>query len=164
MMDQNILSVYLNNHLTASSAGLELFRRVAKQHAGSDQGAELTRLAEEIKADRNALVDIMRRLDVEQNKVMTSLGWAAEKVGRLKPNGYVVRRSPLADIIELEGLRVGVAAKMAGWQVIRAVAVHDSRISKEELETLLERAEDQSERLYKLHLRAAQEQLEQADS
>jgi hypothetical protein len=163
MMDQKTLSIYLNNHLTASSAGLELFRRAAKQHAGSDRGAELTRLTEEIEADRKALVDIMRRLDVEQNKVMSSLGWASEKVGRLKPNGYVVRRSPLADIVELEGLRAGVAAKMAGWQVIRAVAVHDSRISKEKLETLLERADGQSERLYKLHLQAAQEQLEQAD-
>jgi hypothetical protein len=163
MMDQHTLSVYLNNHLAGASGGLELFRRAATQHAGTSRGVELRRLADEIEGDREALRDIMGRLGVKENRAMSALGWAAEKAGRLKPNGYLVRRSPLSDIIELEGLRVGVAAKMAGWQVLRAVAVHDSRLSKEALETLLERAEDQAERLYKLHLQAAQEQLDQAD-
>lgn len=163
MMDHKLLSVYANNHLTGSSTGLAFFRRVAKQHAGTSRGAELTRLAEEIEQDQRSLRDIMARLGVEENKALTTLGWLGEKVGRLKPNGYVVRRSPLADVIELEGLRSAVGAKLAGWQVLRAAAAHDSRISKEQLETLIERAEDQSARLYKLHLQAAQDQLSQAE-
>ena len=162
MMDHKLLSVYLNNHLSGASAGLELFRRAAKHHAGSDRGLELARLTDEVAADRESLRDIMRRLGVEENRAMVALGWAGERAGRLKPNGFLVRRSPLSDIVELESLRIGVAGKLAGWQVLRGVAAHDSRLAREELETLLERAEDQAERLYKLHLQAAQEQLAQA--
>jgi len=163
MMDHRLLGVYLNNHLTGATGGVEMFRRVAQQHAGSDRGVELTRLADEVAADRDTLLDIMRRLEVSQNKALTSLGWLGEKAGRLKPNGYVLRRSPLSDVVELEALRVAVAAKHAGWQILRAVAVHDSRVTRQEVERLLERAEDQSERLYKLHLRVAEEQLSEAD-
>ncbi len=121
-----MLSVYLNNHLAAATGGVELSRRVAKQHGGTDRGAELARLAEEMVQDRNALRDLMRRLGAEENKAMAALGWAGEKLGRLKPNGELVRRSPVSDIIELEGLRAGTAAKLAGWQVLRAVGVHDT--------------------------------------
>ncbi len=163
MMDRRLLAVYLNNHLTGASGGLELFRRAARQHAGSDRGTELARLADEVEADRRTLRELMGRLEVEENKAMTTLGWVGAKVGQLKPNGYVVRRSPLSDVIELEGLRMAIAGKQSGWQVLRAVAVHDSRVTREEMETLLERAADQSERLYRLHLQIAEEQLEQAE-
>ncbi len=163
MMDQKLLSVYLNNHLAGAAGGVELFRRTARSHAGTNRGTELARLADEIEADGDSLRDIMRRPGVEESKPMAALGRLGERVGRLKPNGYLVRRSPLADVFELEGLRVGVAGKLAGWQVLRAVAVHDSRISREELETLLERAEDQAERLYKIHLQMTEEQLAEGE-
>lgn len=162
MMDQKLLSVYLNNHLTGATGGVELFRRAAQQHSGSPRGEELGRLTAEVEADRLTLLDLMSRLDVAENKAISSLGWAGEKLGRLKPNGYLVRRSPLSDVLELESLRVAIAGKHAGWQVLRAVAVHDSRITREELESLLERAEDQSARLYRLHLQVTEEQLEKA--
>ena len=38
-------------------------------------------------------------------------GWALEKAARLKPNGRLLRRSPLSDLIELEGLLLGVQAR-----------------------------------------------------
>jgi hypothetical protein len=158
MTDQDLLAVYLNDHLAAATAGVELARRTASQHDG-ERGTELNRLAEEIAADREALRDLMRRLDVAESTVKAAAGWVGEKVGRLKPNAHLVSRSPLSDVLELEALRAGTAARIAGFQVLRAVAVHDSRITKEELETLLDRAEDQAERLYKLHLQLAQEHL-----
>jgi len=159
MVDHQLLSVYLNNHFTGASGGVEMFGRVAKQHAGSSWGAELARLAADIDEDRERLRDIMGRLGVAENRAMTLLGWVGEKVGRVKPNGYLVRRSPLSDVVELEGLRIAVAAKQAGWEVLREVAAHDTRVSTDEVETLIGRAEDQSERLQDLHLRAAREEL-----
>ncbi len=68
-----------------------------------------------------------------------------------------MRRSPLADVIELEGLRAAVQSKLACWQVLRAITVHDERADVVELERLIERAQDQAARLYRLHLQAVQE-------
>lgn len=154
-----MLGIYLNNHLTGANSGVDLFRRAASNQRGTDIGPELADLAAEVEADRAALKRLMNRLGIAENKPMTLLGKVGERVGRLKPNGYVVRRSPLSDVIELEGLRDAVAAKTAGWQVLRAVAVHDQRITREEVEHLLAGAEDQAARLYRLHLQVVEKQL-----
>ncbi len=158
MTDQDLLAVYLNDHLAASTAGVELARRAAKAHDG-ERGEELSRLADEIAEDREALRDLMSRLDVAESTVKKAAGWAGEKVGRLKPNDHLVSRSPLSDVLELEALRAGTAARICGFQVLRAVAVHDDRVTKEELEALIDRADDQAERLYRIHLQLAQENL-----
>jgi hypothetical protein len=158
MTDQDLLAIYLNDHLGAATAGVELARRAAGQHDG-ERGAELARLADEIAQDREALRDVMKRLDVEQSGLKAAAGWLGEKAGRLKPNGHLVSRSPLSDVLEIEMLRTGTAARVALLQVLRAVAVHDSRITKEELERLLDRVDDQAERLYKIHIQLAQENL-----
>jgi len=158
MTDQDLLAVYLNDHLAASTAGVELARRAAKSHDG-ERGEELSRLADEIAEDREALRGLMQRLDVSESTVKATAGWLGEKVGRLKPNDHLVSRSPLSDVLEIEMLRTGTAARIAGFQVLRAVAVHDSRVTKEELETLIDRADDQAERLYRIHLQLAQENL-----
>ncbi|HET9861460.1 MAG TPA: hypothetical protein VFQ19_16910, partial [Nocardioidaceae bacterium] len=68
------------------------------------------------------------------------------------------------DLVELEGLRGAVAGKIAAWQVLRALAMHDDRLTKEEFEVLLDRADDQSQRLYKLHLQVAQAQFDASGS
>jgi hypothetical protein len=162
MTDQHALSVYLNDHLAGATGGLELFRRAAASHPGA-RGEELARLRDEVEEDRNALKALMHRLGVEENRPMAAIGWVGEKAGRLKPNGYLVRRSPLADVVELEALRVGVHGKLCGWQVLRVVARHDNRVTLEEVETLIERAEDQQARLYKLHIQAADDQLAERD-
>ncbi|HET7325789.1 MAG TPA: hypothetical protein VFJ14_00740 [Nocardioidaceae bacterium] len=163
MSVHDLLHIYLNDHLAAANAGVTLFRRTTASHRGTDVGKELTQLTTEAEEDMDALRTLMHRLEIEENKAMTALGRIAAEVGRLKPNGFVVRRSPLADVVELEGLRDAVAGKIAGWQVLRAVAAHDNRVTREELETLLERAQDQAERLYRLHLRVTEQLLDSAE-
>ena len=158
MTDPDLLATYLNDHLAESTAGVELARRAAKAHDG-ERGEELARLADEIDEDREALRGLMKRLDVEESGVKAAAGWLAEKAGRLKPNDRLVTRSPLSDVFELEALRTGAAARIAMLQVMRAVAVDDPRLAREEIEALLDRADDQAERLYKLHLQLAQENL-----
>jgi len=157
-MDATLLGIYLNDHLAAATAGVELVNRVVPQHDG-DRGTELSRLAEELAQDREALRELMKRLDIPEDPVKTTAGWLGEKVGRLKPNAHLLSRSPLSDVLELEMLRAGTAARIAGLQVLRAVMVHDQRVTAEELEHLLDRAQDHAERLYKLHLQVAQENL-----
>lgn len=159
MTDDRMLSIYLNNHLTGANGGVDLFRRAASQHRGTDLGNALAALGADVETDRDTLKRLMGRLGISENKPMTLLGKVGERVGRLKPNGYIVRRSPLADVIELEALRDAVAAKKAGWEVLRAVAAKDERITLEEMEELIDRAEAQSDELYRLHLQVTERQL-----
>ena len=163
MTDDKLLETYLNDHLTGATGGGELFGRAAKNQAGTDRGQELARLAEEVNEDRETLRGLMATLGVRENKPMLALGWLGEKVARLKPNGYVVRRSPLSEVVEIEALRVAVAGKTAGWQVLRLAAEQDTRIPGAQLDTLIARAEDQSARLHQLHLRAAESSLTTPD-
>lgn len=157
-MNRELIATYLNDHLAAATAGVELVRRAAANHDG-ERGAELHRLAEEIAEDREALRDLMRRLDVGESTVKKAAGWLGEKAGRLKPNDHLVTRSPLSDVLELELLRAGTAARICGFQVLRAIAVEDDRLSREELEVLIERADRQAAQLYRIHLQLAQENL-----
>jgi hypothetical protein len=158
MTDPRSLSTYLNDHLAMATAGIELLRRAVGSHPG-DRAEELTRLRDEARADLESLRSVMRRLEVPESRQMAALGWLGEKAGRLKPNGYLLRRSPMADVIELEGLRAAVQGKLACWQVLRVITVEDERLSQAELETLIDRAEDQADRLRTLHLQAIRERL-----
>jgi hypothetical protein len=81
----------------------------------------------------------------------------AEKAGRLKPNGYVVSRSPLSDVLELETLRAAVEGKAAGWQLLKIKAQSDPVLSTSELETLIARARAQADQLRELHHGTASE-------
>lgn len=157
-MNRDLIATYLNDHLAAATAGVELARRAAGNHDG-ERGAQLNALAEEIAEDREALRGIMARLEIPESTVKKAAGWLGEKAGRLKPNDHLVTRSPLSDVLELELLRTGTAARICGFQVLRAIAVEDQRLSRQELERLIDRADRQGEELYRIHVQLAQENL-----
>ncbi|WP_251059172.1 MULTISPECIES: hypothetical protein [unclassified Streptomyces] len=152
---QYLLGLYLNDHLAGSSAGVELLKRAAKSHHGRPFGPQLERLAREVAQDRESLKEIMRSLDVSERRSRAALGWLGEKAGRLKLNGRLFSRSPLSDVLELEGMRLGVQGKRSGWLTLRILADTDDRIDTAQLARLLERAEEQAETLEELRTRCA---------
>jgi hypothetical protein len=99
----------------------------------------MTEVASEIEADLRSLEALMASMDVEPSRAKDVVARLAERVGRLKLNGRVLRRSPLSDVVELETLVVGITGKEALWESLRAVAV----IPEDELRTLVERAGEQ---------------------
>ncbi len=156
---QQLLATYLNDHLLGATAGVDLFHRAAGSHRGSELGAELQRLAHEVAEDRDTLLAIMADLDVSPSQVRVLAGHVAERLGRLKPNGTLLARSPLTDVVELEGMRVAVLAKSSGWELLRAACTHEPRLDLGRLDGLLQRAADQRDRLAALHVRVGQERL-----
>lgn len=138
-----LLGIYLNDHLAGATGGVELARRVADAQRGSEHGPELARVADEIAADRDTLLSIMGRLGVPVRQYKVYLGWVAEKAGRLKSNGTVFRRSPLSSVVELEGLAIGIRGKIAGWRTLTAVAEHDDRVERANIDALITRADHQ---------------------
>ncbi|AWZ06989.1 MULTISPECIES: transaldolase [unclassified Streptomyces] len=151
----DLLGIYLNDHYAAATGGLELFRRAAKAHAGKEDGEVLSGLARRVEEDRDSLAQIMTALAISTSQSKAAMGWLAEKAGRLKPNGHVLSRSPLSDVVEAESMLLAVHGKAAGWRSLRALAETDDRLSVKELDVLLERADQQGRLLEELRVAAA---------
>ncbi|PRY17838.1 hypothetical protein [Kineococcus rhizosphaerae] len=147
---ERYLAVYLNDHLAGATAGCTRFTRSARAHAGSATGSELSRLAAECEEDRRALRHWMGVLGVPVKAPLPLAGRVAEAVGALKPNGRLVRRSPLRTVVELEGLLLGVQGKGAGWRSLRELARTDARLDAGALEELVRRADRQATELERL--------------
>jgi hypothetical protein len=155
--DDALLGIYLNDHLAGAVAGVELARRLAGAERQEVYGPAVSRLAAEIEEDRSALLAMMSALDIQVRRYKTWLAWTAEKVGKLKPNGRLLVRSPLSRVVELELLRLGVEGKAAGWRTLRTRAKTDTRLDTQRLDQLIERAHTQIGDLERLRVLAATE-------
>lgn len=154
-MNQNLLALYLNDHLAGATGGTALARRLARNHRGTEFEGPTSRLADDVEADRQALLQFMSALDIQPRRAKQVLATLAERIGRLKVNGTLVRRSPLSSVIEFEAMRLGVEGKTDAWQALRRVADHEPRLNADRIDELLDRAGRQSEVLQDLRLRAA---------
>ena len=150
-----LLGIYLNDHLAGATGGLELARRVARSSLIPADARVLQRLAAEIAADRQALLKIMAALGVPVRSYKRYAAWIGEKAGRLKPNGYLLTRSPLSSLEELELLRLGVEGKAAGWRTLRTLAERDTRLDSARLDELISAARHQADLLEDLRVSAA---------
>lgn len=152
---QRMLSIYLNDHLAGSSGGVALIRRAARNQRHTPAGPPLAHLAEQIAQDRDSLRSLMTALDVPVKRRRIALGRLAETVGRAKPNGRLLSRSPLSDVLELEAMRIGVEGKTSLWESLRTDAETDRRLPVTELDRLLARAHRQADVLKDLTADAA---------
>jgi hypothetical protein len=85
----------------------------------------------------------MARNGIAQARHKHVAAWLAEKIGRLKFNGALVRRSPLTPLVELEVLAIGIQGKLALWRTLQAAPPDPETAAQ--VEYLVERAERQFE-------------------
>jgi hypothetical protein len=144
---QRLLGIYLNDHLAGATGGVELINRLAAKFSDRSARPQLGRLAAEISQDRQTLLAIMAAAGVQPQRVRVMAGWAAEKLGRTKLNGYLLHRSPLSDVIELETMLVGIGGKVAVWGSLATLSARDHRFDGDQLQELITRAHRQEAEL-----------------
>lgn len=154
-MKNHLLAIYLNDHLAGSMAGLELLRRCLRSNARSPLGNTLRNIEAELREDRAQLRRALHALQITPKWSMEALGWMAEKLGRLKPNGHLVTYSPLSRLVELEGLLIGVQGKLAMWSVLGRLAISDSRLREIDFDKLKDTAKQQVQLLEAHRVKAA---------
>jgi hypothetical protein len=159
MSEERFLGIYLNDHLAGAIAGSELVKRAARNNEGTPLGAFLDRLATDIEQDRRALETLMSDLGVRKDVVKDAAAWMAEKVGRLKLNGRLVGYSDLSQLVELEGLSLGVEGKLAMWRNLSRVRAKYAALEKTNIEELIQRAEAQRRELEEVRQEAAEKAL-----
>jgi hypothetical protein len=155
MIDEGRLGSYLQDHYAGSSAVIELFRRAAAQQTDPVARTALAAMTERIEAEQTALERYLAAVGSKPDPVKNAGAWVAEKLGRFKPNGELIRRSPLSDVVELEALRVATEGKAAGWRVLRKLAEDEDRFEAAEFDALLEDADSQLDELERLRMAAA---------
>lgn len=152
-MTTKMIETYLQDHHAGSAAGLDAFRRVAEGHGDREVRSKVGRLAHDVAEDQRSLEAIMSGLGVKPSQLKDIPARAAEKIGRLKLNERVTKRSPLSDVEELEALTAAVYAKSLGWRIL--LEVDDERLDKSKIEELLNRAREQGNELEELRLKQA---------
>jgi len=158
-MDDETLHGYLQHHWAGSTAGVSLFRRVARTHAIATVAEALGQLADEVADEREAMRRIMHDVGARPSTVGTVAAKVGAELGRLKPNGRILTRAPLTDLVEIEALRIAVFGKRSGWQALRSVADDDPRLDPALLDDLIARSDRQLETLARLHLTTARRRL-----
>jgi hypothetical protein len=157
--DTDLLGIYLNDHLAGATLGTDRARSLVESEGERDPALAdaVGPLSDEIAEDRAELLRTMRSLGVPVRRYKIVAGRLAERAGRLKANGRIVRRSPLTPMVELELLRLGVEGKAALWRTLRRLADTDDRLDPVRLDGLLGRADRQLDTLEQLRLRQVDE-------
>jgi hypothetical protein len=162
-MNRKMLAIYLNDHMAGSVVGSRLAMRVARQNEDNDYGTKVAGVAREIEEDRATLRELMDRLGVKRQRLRLGVAWTVEKLMRLKPNGRLVRYSPLSRVLELETLTMGITGKLELWRSMEAIE-DGSKMPGFDFDRLIERAEAQRDLVEDLRVRAAREALTEGDS
>jgi hypothetical protein len=148
------LGIYLRNHEAAAQAGRDLSRRVAANQRSRPYTEELERLAADVDEDLRRLRTIMAEAGIGTDLLLGVALRTGERLARLKPNGRILTRASLSDLIEIEGLLDAVRAKWAGWHALLAVDPDSLRrqgIDPVAVDELRRRAERQIDLLVRLH-------------
>lgn len=148
------LDRYLRTHLAGSSAGVDLFDRAARNMPEPFAG-QIRAIQRELVEERIQLRAMMQALGVIENPVFNALARAGERIGRLKPNGDLLHRTAMTDVVELETMCVALAGKQAGWESLLAIVEDEPRLQRDELERLHAQALDQQATVRRLHAEAA---------
>jgi len=151
------LQIYLQDHRAGSTFGVELAKRAANSNEGTPTGKFLARLVAEIEADVETLEQIMDRLDVDPAAIKNAGAWVGEKLGRLKLNSELSGPTPLGQLIELEGLYLGITGKRSMWENLRTAEV--PALESFGLDGLIASAQSQLDELEPHRLQAARDAL-----
>ena len=149
-MSSELLHTYLHDHHAGAAAGVDLFRRTAEGHAVPEIREQLEWLAAETEEDKRLLEELMATVDTEASALKDLPARAAQKLAEFKPNQRLQERSPLSDLLELEALTLAVGGKKLGWKSL--LAIDDPRLEQATLQKLLDRAEEQEQKLESLRL------------
>lgn len=61
----------------------------------------------------------MRRLDVQRSRLKRASTWGAEKIGRMKLNGRLIKYSDLSRVYETETLMALIGLKRSMWRALK---------------------------------------------
>lgn len=118
-----LLRAYLADHLQLLRSARELAARVRRRERGAAGVALLDDVLAELSRNEAVAIAFLRQLGAGPPGLRLALGTAAERVGRLKPNGRLFRPSPLALVFEVEVLESLLEMSARCWRAVDRAGV-----------------------------------------
>jgi hypothetical protein len=144
MAANELLGIYLNDHLAGSAAGLELAEKLRDNNQGTELGNVMAALHHDIE-----------QLEVDRHPVKEAAGWVLERLSRLRLNPALTGSADLTRLLETEALSLGIEGKLRMWLALKEAAASDHRLAATDYDRLIERARTQRSTLEPHRLAAA---------
>ena len=113
-----LLRAYLADHLLLHRAAHDLAQRLRRREGEGELAALLDEVAGELRRQEALALAFLRQLGAGPPWLRLALGSLSERIGRLKPNGRLVRPSPLAAVFELEVLESLLDMSARCWRAL----------------------------------------------
>lgn len=161
-IDRHLFGLYLSDHLTGATVGLDRIERMVENYRDSPFHADLAELAEQIRAERQLYRTLLATLGIRRRRYRQVLAAVAERAGRLKLNGRLLEQSPLTVLLEVELMRSAVMGKLGGWRTLEEYA-GDVGLDPDRFRALAELADRQIAMLDRLHEHARERTFRRTD-
>jgi hypothetical protein len=148
------LHVYLNDHLAGATAGVELVKQAAERHDG-EFGEFFAQLADELSGDYNTLTSLIDQMAARASGAKEVLAKAGAAVSDAKFSGESMDDPTFGTFLTLETLSIGVEGKLCMWKALKVVEHASPELTAANLDTLIERAQSQRDRLESKRLEVA---------
>jgi hypothetical protein len=145
-MAEQPIHVYLNDHLAGATAGADLAKQAAERHDG-ELGEFFAQLADEVGADYNTLTSLMDQMDAHASGAKEVLAKAGSEISEAKFSGESIDDPEFGTFITLETLSIGVEGKLCMWKALKVVADDYPELSSTDIDTLIERAQSQRDKI-----------------
>lgn len=149
------LKVYLNDHLAASVAGIQMAKHCLKNSQDPDVSKFLSAFLTQVTEEQNLLKKIIIYLKDTQTPLKKMAAWIFEKMAHLKLN-YLQSNGEVTRLLELEGLLAGVHAKLDMWRMVERLSISNPQFVNYPYKSLIERVEKQLLSLEKFCLKAGE--------
>lgn len=143
------LQTYLHDHHAGATFAVELLDSLQSQEADGELASFSATLRREILEDVEVLKGVIARVGEAESSIKKALGHLAEKALRMKFNPDDARG--IGTFEALETLSLGILGKRALWRVLRQIPAALNL----DFDGLIQRAEDQFERVERMRLEVA---------
>jgi hypothetical protein len=148
------LHVYLNDHLAGATAGVDLAKQAAERHDG-ELGEFFAQLADEIAGDHNTLTSLLDQMDAHASGAKEVLAKAGSAISEAKFSGESTDDPEFGTFLTLETLSIGVEGKLCMWKALKVVEGEFPELAAANIDTLIERAQSQRDKLEAKRLEVA---------
>jgi hypothetical protein len=145
-MAQQPIHVYLNDHLAGATAGVDLVKQATERHDGA-LGEFFAQLADEISADHNRLTSLMDQMDAHHSGAKEVLAKAGSEISDAKFSGESMDDPEFGTFLTLETLSIGVEGKLCMWKALKVVEDQYAELKSADVDTLIERAQSQRDKI-----------------
>ena len=146
-LDHDKYSAYLNQHLTASDAGVKAFKAAAETWKDTPWEQVFLQLNSELEESHDKVKALIARLGYEMSTTRTILAGVAEVAGRFNPLNLTRDNDGLMTQMEFDGLAAALRAQQMMWETLVVLSEIDDRLDRAECQAMVDLCEDQRRRV-----------------